>query len=214
MKGKISQQTHACPRALCAMRAQGSASGMLRMKLGWYSQSSGLGNHPIHIGMHVRVHAHTHTHTHIPTFWNRVLILFIVSTHEENQEPMEVAETASHLQMFFFFLSEKLVFDFCSKQTYHTTSLLWLPSLTNEPSLYSLSEEKKKKTTICSFPNPKTAYPNAHFSSSSDSLLWLPSSLLVTSFHPVHLPQSNCYGPSLMWYLKMNVPVRTFSTLK
>ena len=157
MKGKISQQTHACPRALCAMRAQGSASGMLRMKLGWYSQSSGLGNHPIHIGMHVRVHAHTHTHTHIPTFWNRVLILFIVSTHEENQEPMEVAETASHLQMFFFFLSEKLVFDFCSKQTYHTTPLLWLPALTNEPSLYSLSEEKKKKKSAPSLiPRPPT----------------------------------------------------------
>ena len=220
MKGKISQQTHACPRALCALRAQGSGSGALRMKLGWYSQSSGLGNHPIHTGMHMHAHTHihshthTHTHTHI-TFWSRVLILIIVSTHEESQEQWKLQK--QHLICRCFFLSEKLVFDFCSKQTYHTTPLLWLPSLTNEPSLYSLSEEKKTKT-ICSFPNPHTTYPNASFSSSSDSLLWLPSSLLgsslLTSFHNVHLPQSNCYGPSLMWYWKVNVPVRTFSTMK
>ena len=99
----------------------------------------------------------------------------------------------------FFFFSQKSwsLISVLSKPTtqHHYSDFLLLP--TNLPFIHCL---KKKTKTICSFPNPHTAYPNASFSSTSDSLLWLPSSLLVTSFHPVHLPQSNCYGPSLMWY--------------
>ena len=108
--------------------------------------------------MHVRVHAHTHTHTHIPTFWNRVLILFIVSTHEENQEPMEVAETASHLQMFFFFSQKSWsLISVLSKPTtqHHYSDFLLLPM--NLPFIHCLKKKKKKQQSAPSLiPRPPT----------------------------------------------------------
>jgi len=207
MKGKIYQQTHVCSRALCAMRTQGSGSGMLRMKLGWYSQSFGLGNHPIHTGMHV--HTHTHTHTYLPS---GIEFLFC-SLSPPTRRARSNGSCRNSILFADVFFSQKSwsLISVLSKPTtqHHYSDFLLLP--TNLPFIHCL---KKKTKTICSFPNPHTAYPNASFSSTSDSLLWLPSSLLVTSFHPVHLPQSNCYGPSLMWYWKVNVPVRTFSTMK
>ena len=127
---------------------------------------------------------------------------------------MEVAETASHLQMFFFSQKSWSLISVLSKPTtqHHYSDFLLLP--TNLPFIHCLKKEKKKQKTICSFHNPKTAYPNAHFSSSSDSLLWLPSSLLVTSFHPVHLPQSNCYGPSLIWIWENGIETCKISCVK
>ena len=153
---------------------------------------------------HARTHTHTFTHTHTHTY--NLLEQSSYSRHclHPRGEPgaMEVAETASHLQMFFFSQKSWSLISVLSKPTtqHHYSDFLLLPM--NLPFIHCL--KKKKTKTICSFPNPHTTYPNASFSSSSDSLLWLPSSLLgsslLTSFHNVHLPQSNCYGPSLMWY--------------
>ena len=95
------------------------------------------------------VRTHTHTHTHIPTFWNRVLILFIVSTHEENPEPMEVAETASHLQMFFFFSQKSWsLISVLSKPTtqHHYSDFLLLPM--NLPFIHCLKKKKKKNLLL------------------------------------------------------------------
>lgn len=128
MKGKISQQTHACPRALCAIyeynlqkstgvcvRDTQNETRLILNLLVWeitpYTQ----------VYTCVCTQTHTVTHTYI--------YLLEQSSYSHclhpRKEPgaMEVAETASHLQMFFFSQKSCSLISVLSK-TYDTTPLL------------------------------------------------------------------------------------------
>jgi len=152
---------------------------------------------PPHTHRYARAHTHTHTHTH--TYLPSGTEFLFCSLSPPTRRARSNGSCRNSILFADVFFSQKSwsLISVLSKPTtqHHYSDFLLLP--TNLPFIHCL---KKKTKTICSFPNPHTAYPNASFSSTSDFLLWLPSSLLVTSFHPVHLPQSNCYGPSLMWY--------------
>lgn len=139
------------------------------------------------------MHAHTHIHTHIYLPSGTELFSPLSPLTRRARSNRSCRNSISFAEFFFSQKSWFLISVLSKPTTQHLYSdFLLLP--TNLPFIHCL--KKKKATTICSFPNLQTA----HFSSGSDSLLWLPSSLLVTSSHPVPLPQSNCYGPSLLWY--------------
>lgn len=95
-----------------------------------YSEWKDIDTLTIHVGGNTSPPTHTHTYSHTETHFLEQSP-YPLHCHHLGGEPgaMEVAETAFHLQM--FFLSEKFVFDFCSKQTYPTKLLFWLPSPTN-----------------------------------------------------------------------------------
>ena len=90
-------------------------------------------------------HTHAHTYTHTCLFEQNSYHSHCYHMGEES-EAMQFAETASHLQM--FFLSEMSVFDFCSKQTYPTIPLFWLPSPTNRQNFPLVNIWKKKNLLL------------------------------------------------------------------
>lgn len=160
------------------------------MKLAWYSQSLGWGNHPIHTcAEHVR---HTHTHTHPPLLvlsWAvaRALTVLTVSSWEESQQRWKL-QKQHFICRCSFFCSGKLVFGFCSEQTYPTIPLFWLPTPTNRQTFPLVNVWRKKKRKKENLFLPKTL--DLLLRCSFPLQFWL-SSLASSFSHRHQLPTSS-----------------------
>ena len=107
---------------------------------------------------HARTHTHTFTHTHTHTY--NLLEQSSYSRHclHPRGEPgaMEVAETASHLQMFFFSQKSWSLISVLSKPTtqHHYSDFLLLPM--NLPFIHCLKKKKQKQSAPSLIPTPPT----------------------------------------------------------
>ena len=98
-----------------------------------------------HIHTHTHTHTHTHIHTHTYTYLLEQSSYSLYCLHPRGEPgAMEVAETASHLQMFFFSQKSWSLISVLSKPTtqHHYSDFLLLP--TNLPFIHCLKKEKKK----------------------------------------------------------------------
>lgn len=106
-----------------------------------------------------------------------------------------------------FFLSENLVFDFCSKQTYPIIPLFWIPSPTDRQSFPFVTVWGRK-----SAPSLNPGSPIQMLI--SPLVLTLLTGCQLLSLSPASIlfgfPQFNGCGPSLMRHWKISLPLRTF----